>query len=212
MNANEHEKENIISKSKFPPKLRKCERIFKTKQTAWFLIIVLSIFLNGCYGVLQTAQITPPKKFSHTFAATTIVDDFFISDDIFPTGVGYKLRYGVSKRFELDTGIDIWYPRIRFGGQFSIAKDFAINANFNALVHNFEFEENSFSYYEDIALIIGRSTYGGLKANFVYNDFNNIEYYAFLGKKINYGGKVSIIPEIGVSSNSFLLFNLGFNF
>jgi hypothetical protein len=165
--------------------------------------IALSILINGCYSVLQTAEITPPKKFRHTITGSIPIDEMV------SVGLGYKLRYGVVENFELDTAIEILWPRFMLGCQYGITKKFAVNTNMNISILE---DSEDLIFFGDVSLILGTDWYGGIKVFNYFHYLDPIEFNAFFGKKIPIGKKCSLITEAGIGTRSSFIMRLGVGF
>ena len=182
-------------------------KLQSTKKLIVFAALFTSLLLSGCYGVMQTAEIIPKKTFSHSFTGTLLADDYFMNDDIFLTGIGYRVRYGAAENLEINSGIDLFWPRVYAGFKYGLREKIAINTNLNALT---PFDADNIYFTGDAALIIGTSTYGGLKIIFPLSVNGEYQLYPFIGKKFKTGKRLSIITEIGITSD-FLVFSLSLN-
>ena len=167
------------------------------------ILLTVSLLTSGCYSVLQTAEITPPKKFKHTITGSIPIDEMV------SVGLGYKLRYGVVENFELDTAVEILWPRFMLGCQYGITKNIAINTNMN--ISTLEDSEDLI-YFGDVSLILGTDWYGGIKVINSFYYLDPTEFNAFLGKKIPVGMKYSLLTEAGFGTRSSFVLRFGIGF
>ena len=171
------------------------------------ILIILTFIVTGCYPILQSAELAPPKKFTHTIRTGAFVDDFFITDDIFPQGFGYHLAYGVNDNLEINSDIDLFWPRTSFGVKMKLVEKLSFSANINASLYEEVF------YYPDFSLIYGYKTYCGARATFfIDGNYSDETYQIFIGKKIILFNKFYMIPEVALNFSGYLNLGLGFEF
>ena len=172
------------------------------------ILIILTFIVTGCYPILQSAELAPPKKFTHTIRTGAFVDDFFITDDIFPQGFGYHLAYGVNDNLEVNSDIDLFWPRTSFGIKLKLVEKIAVGANINNL-YSPDFKE--VITYPDFTLIFGQKIYCGARATlFIDGNYYDEMYQIFIGKKFRVTNRVNLIPEVALNFSGYL--NLGFGF
>lgn len=182
--------------------------MYKTlKKLTLLSLLVLITAITGCYPVLQSAELTPPKKISQTIRTGAFVDDYFINDDIFPQGFGYHIGYGINENLEVNSEVDLFWPRVSIGAKTKLIDKLAFSANLNASVYEEIF------YYPDFSLIYGYKTYCGTKV-IVFTDGKEVDYSGqiFVGKKYDAFNKFKIIPEVSLNFSGYLNLGLGLEF
>ena len=177
------------------------------RKISLIMIFTLTLIMTGCYPILQSAELAPPKKFTHTIRTGVFVDDFFITDDIFPHGFGYHLAYGVNDNLEINSDIDLFWPRTSFGVKLKVVEKFSFSANINASLYEEVF------YYPDFILIYGNKTYLGARATLLIDgNYSDEMYQIFIGNKIRLFNKFDMIPEVALNFSGYLNLGLGFEF
>ena len=205
MKIAETQKMNLNNESRIF-KIINTKNIKAIKRIITIILITLTFIVTGCYPILQSAELAPPKKFTHTIRTGALVDDFFLTDDIFPSGLGYHIAYGVNNKLEINGDIDLFWPRASLGIKTKLAEKFAVSANINALI----FDEIFF--YPDLSIIYGHKTYCGFRVNLLMFENNIAEIsQVFVGKKVKVFNKFEIIPEIALSID-YINLGLGFEF
>lgn len=173
-----------------------------TKKVITLLLFTLILMLTGCYPILQSAELAPPKKFTHTIRTGAFIDDYFITDDIFPQGIGYHIAYGLNDHLELNSDLDLFWPRTSLGAKIKLMKKLSFSTNINA-----SFYEDVF-YYPDFTLIYGHKTYCGVRTSLIIDNMSQI----FIGKKIRAFSRYNLIPEVSLNFSGYLNLGLGFEF
>ena len=179
------------------------------KRFALLSLLLVITAITGCYPILQSAELTPPKKFKHTIRTGVFIDDYSITDGTFPNGFGYHLGYGINKHLEVNTEIDLVWPRVSIGAKTELIDKLAFATNINASVS----AHKNFLIYPDICLVYGYKTYFGVKAiPLIENKIEDFSGQLFIGKKYNAFNKFQIIPEISFNTLGHINLGLGFEF
>ncbi|MDP8267137.1 MAG: hypothetical protein P9L97_00290 [Candidatus Tenebribacter davisii] len=185
-------------------RIAKTQKKIVLKKIILIILIILTFIINGCYPILQSAELAPPKKFTHTIRTGALVDDFFVTDDIFPQGFGYHLAYGVNDKLEINSDIDLFWPRTSFGVKVKLVEKLSLSANIN---YSFNYED--IFYYPDFNLIYGNKTYCGTRATlFIDGNYSDEMCQIFIGKKYRVSNRVNLIPEVALNFDGYL--NIGF--
>ena len=95
------------------------------------LLISIAIFSTACYPILQSAEITPPKKFTHTVRTGALAGGTGLLKGVAPNGVGYHFGYGLYDNIEVNGDLDLFFPRISLGLKGKLLDKLSIGINSN---------------------------------------------------------------------------------